>query len=68
MSAFGGLKAYFRKGAKGTEFVRAIARLALSKWHTARAMKGNNSTVSMDFIAPLRRKIRELRAQGASPV
>ncbi|HJL16656.1 MAG TPA: PrsW family intramembrane metalloprotease [Sandaracinaceae bacterium LLY-WYZ-13_1] len=66
-SAFGGLTAYFRKGAKGVEFVRAVARLALSKWHSARAMKTSTRTVSMDFIAPLRRKIRELRAQGASP-
>lgn len=68
VSAFGGLTAYFRKGALGVEFVRAVARLALSKWHSARAMRGNTRTVSMDFIAPLRRKIRELRAQGASPV
>jgi RsiW-degrading membrane proteinase PrsW (M82 family) len=66
-SAFGGLRAYFRKGSAGVEFVRAVARLALSKWHSARAMRGNTRTVSMDFIAPLRKKIRELRAQGASP-
>lgn len=66
-SAFGGLQAYFRKGPRGVEFVRAVARLALSKWHSARAMRGNKHTVSMDFIAPLRRRIRELRAQGASP-
>lgn len=67
-SAFGGLTAYFRNGSQGVEFVRAVARLALSKWHTARAMKMSSRTVSMDFIVPLRRKIRELRAQGASPV
>jgi protease PrsW len=67
-SAFGGLVAYFRKGRLGTEFVRAVARLGLSKWHSARAMRGKKHTISMDFIAPLRRKIRELRAQGASPV
>jgi RsiW-degrading membrane proteinase PrsW (M82 family) len=66
-SAFGGLTAYFRKGKKGVEFVRAVARLALSKWHTARAMKTSTRTVSMDFIQPLRRRVRELRAQGASP-
>jgi RsiW-degrading membrane proteinase PrsW (M82 family) len=68
VSAFGGLVAYWRKGSLGVEFVRAVARLALSKWHTARAMRGKQMTVSMDFIAPLRRRIRELRAQGASPV
>lgn len=66
-SAFGGLVAYFRKGSAGTEFVRAVARLALSKWHTGRAMRGRTHTVSMEFIVPLRRKIRELRARGASP-
>lgn len=66
-SAFGGLTAYARKGKPGLEFARAVARLALSKWHSARAMKGMTRTVSMDFIGPLRRRIRELRAQGASP-
>lgn len=66
-SAFGGLVAWFRKGGKGTEFVRAVARLGLSKWHTARAVRGQNKTFSMDFILPLRAKIRELRQQGASP-
>ena len=67
VSAFGGVTAYFRKGASGVEFVRTVARLALSKWHTGRAMKTSTRTVSMSFIAPLRRRIRELRAQGASP-
>lgn len=63
-SAFGGLVAWFRNGRKGTAFVRAVARLALSKWHTARALRGQNRTYSMDFILPLREQIRELRAQG----
>jgi RsiW-degrading membrane proteinase PrsW (M82 family) len=66
-SMFGGFTAYLRKGSAGTDFVRAVARLALSKWHTGRALRGKTHTVSMDFIVPLRRKIRELRAQGASP-
>lgn len=66
-SAFGGLVAWFRKGGKGTEFVRAVARLGLSKWHTARALRGQNRTFSMDFILPLRARIRELRNEGASP-
>ena len=66
-SAFGGLTAFARRGRKGSEFVRAIARLGLSKWHTARAMRGQNKTFSMDFIVPLRARIRELRQQGASP-
>lgn len=66
-SAFGGLTAFFRRGRKGSEFVRAVARLGLSKWHTARAMRGQNKTFSMDFIVPLRARIKDLRAQGASP-
>lgn len=66
-SAFGGLVAWFKKGARGTEFVRAVARLGLSKWHTARAIRGQNKTYSMDFIIPLRARIRELKQQGASP-
>jgi RsiW-degrading membrane proteinase PrsW (M82 family) len=67
-SAFGGLVAFTRRGRKGTEFVRAVARLGLSKWHTARAMKGSKNTVSMDFILPLRARIKKLRDEGASPV
>ena len=67
VSVFGGLRAYFARGGKGVEFVRAVARLALSKWHSSRAMKMSTRTVSMDFIVPLRRRIRELRAQGAAP-
>ena len=67
-SAFGGVTAYIRNGRAGVEFVRAVARLALSKWHSARAMKEIKHTVSMDFILPLRRKIKDLRARGASPV
>lgn len=66
-SAFGGLAAWFRKGRKGTEFVRTVARLGLSKWHAARALRGRQQTYSMDFILPLREKIRNLKAQGASP-
>lgn len=67
-SAFGGFLAFTRRGRKGTEFVRAVARLGISKWHTARAMKGSKSTVSMDFILPLRARIKKLRDEGASPV
>lgn len=66
-SVFGTVKALLRKGFRGQEFVRAVARLGLSKWHTARAMKGSKATVSMDFILPLRAKIRQLRQEGASP-
>jgi RsiW-degrading membrane proteinase PrsW (M82 family) len=66
-SAFGGMVAFAKKGRKGSELVRAIARLGLSKWHTARAMRGQNKTFSMDFIVPLRARIKDLKAQGASP-
>jgi RsiW-degrading membrane proteinase PrsW (M82 family) len=61
-SAFGVLRARLRHGKKGEEFVRAAARLGLSKWHSVRAMKGRQYTVSMDFIGPLRARIAELKA------
>ena len=61
--AFGVLEARMRWGRTGAEFVRACARLALSKWHSARAMRSKTETVSMGFIAPLRQRIRQLRAQ-----
>ena len=67
VSAFGGVVAYARRGSKGVEFVRAVARLSLSKWHSARAMKEVKHTVSMDFIIPLRNKVKKLRSEGASP-
>jgi hypothetical protein len=51
-------------GAAGSRFVAAAARLGLCKWHAARAMKGHKRTVSMDFIAPLRQELRELRQQA----
>ncbi|HHH11089.1 MAG TPA: PrsW family intramembrane metalloprotease, partial [Sorangium sp.] len=51
------------RGKLGAEFVAAGARLALSKWHSARAMKGRKVTVSMDFILPLRNKLKSLREQ-----
>jgi RsiW-degrading membrane proteinase PrsW (M82 family) len=60
-SAFGAVRARLRWGATGVDFVRAIARLALSKWHTSRAMDSRTHTVSYDFIVPLRQKIGELR-------
>ncbi|MDI3282344.1 PrsW family glutamic-type intramembrane protease [Polyangium sp. 15x6] len=50
------------RGAEGRAFIRAASRLALSKWHTARAMKGQKRTISADFIAPLRRELATLRA------
>ncbi|WP_437902455.1 PrsW family glutamic-type intramembrane protease [Sorangium sp. So ce327] len=49
------------RGATGRSFIRAGARLALSKWHTARALQGRNRTLSADFIGPLRQEIAQLR-------
>ncbi len=62
-SAFGILRARSRWGALGADYVRAMARLALSKWHTQRAHRSQMHTYSMEFIVPLRRRIQELRAQ-----
>jgi RsiW-degrading membrane proteinase PrsW (M82 family) len=50
-------------GAAGRRFVDAAARLALSKWHSARAVRSRNATISMDYIVPLRRQLKELREQ-----
>jgi protease PrsW len=51
------------RGATGRSFIRAGARLALSKWHTTRAMRGQKRTISADFIAPLRQEIAQLRLE-----
>lgn len=63
-SPVGRLKATFSwRGAKGRAFIRAAARLGLSKWHTARAMKGQKRTISSDFIVPLRQELARLRGE-----
>ena len=62
-SAFGLLKARMKHGRLGAEFVRAAARLALSKWHTLRAQKSQMHTYSMEFIVPLRQHLAQLRQQ-----
>ncbi len=62
-SAFGLLKARSHWGALGVEYVRAMARLALSKWHTQRAQRSQMHTYSMEFIVPLRSRVQELRSQ-----
>ena len=61
-SAFGLMQARMRHGRRGADFVRAAARLALSKWHSSRAHRSQTSTVSWEFIVPLRNQIRQLRA------
>ena len=61
-SPFGRLSCTFSwRGAEGKDFISAAGRLALSKWHTARAMKGQKRTISADFIGPLRQDIVRLR-------
>lgn len=63
-SPWGRLQCTFSwRGKEGREFIRAASRLALSKWHTARAMKGQKRTISADFIGPLRREIATIRGQ-----
>jgi protease PrsW len=63
-SPFGRLICTFSwRGAPGRKFIQAASKLALSKWHTARAMKGQKRTISADFIAPLRQQMRQHRAE-----
>jgi RsiW-degrading membrane proteinase PrsW (M82 family) len=63
-SPVGRLKCTFSwRGRPGKDFIRAGARLALSKWHTARAMKGQKRTISADFIIPMREEIKRLRGE-----
>jgi hypothetical protein len=63
-SPVGRLKCTFSwRGSTGREFIGAGARLALSKWHTARAMKGRKMTISADFIVPMRQELKRLRGE-----
>jgi len=63
-SPIGRLKALFGAGGfKMKRFVDAASRLALSKWHSARAMQGRKMTISADFIVPLRHELHKLRAE-----
>jgi len=66
-SAWGRMRAASRWGTVGRDFVRAGSKLALSKWHTARAMKDSKKTISADFIGPLRREIAQLRQRMGLP-
>lgn len=54
------------RGATGRDLIRAASRLALSKWHTARAVRGLKRTISADFVAPLRQDVIKLRTTLAS--
>lgn len=48
-------------GGLGRQFVTSAARLALSKWHASRAVRGQVRSVSMDFVVPLRQELQRLR-------
>lgn len=61
-SVWGLSRARARCGKPGVEFLRAAARLALSKWHVTRANQGQTQTISAAFIVPLRQKLASLRA------
>jgi RsiW-degrading membrane proteinase PrsW (M82 family) len=66
-SPIGRLRCTFSwRGAVGRAFIGAGARLALSKWHTARAMRGQKRTISAEFIVPLRQELARLRAELAT--
>jgi hypothetical protein len=63
-------RARVEQGPAGVEFLRAAARLALSKWHFARAAQAKKLTLSADFIVPLRQQLatyRQLAAARARP-
>lgn len=63
-SPFAHLKATFSYGgATGRRFIDAAARLGLSKWHSGRAMTMQTSTMSMQFVVPLRQELMRLRAE-----
>jgi protease PrsW len=62
-SPFGVSNARSRYGEAGANFVRAGARLALSKWHSVRAIKSSRHTVSAAFVVPLRHQLAEYRMQ-----
>lgn len=65
-SAFGLPRTWFMpRGALWRRLIRAAARLSLSKWHTARAMKGKSRTFSLERIGPLRDEVKRLKAELA---
>lgn len=62
-SAFGLVRARLRWGSAGEQLVRAAARLALSKWHAARALRLDEQSFSLELVMPLRQRIGHLRAE-----
>ncbi len=67
-SAFGRVRTYtMRRGSLWRQLIRASARLALCKWHTARAIRGKKRTFSIEYIAPLRADVKRIRAAIYAP-
>lgn len=67
-SAFGRIRTYLMpRGSLWRQLIRASARLALCKWHTARAIRGRKRTFSIEYIAPLRADVKRIRAELYAP-
>lgn len=67
-SAFGRIRTYaMPRGSLWRQLIRASARLALCKWHTARAIRGKKRTFSIEYIAPLRADVKRIRAELYAP-
>ncbi len=67
-SAFGRIRTYLMpRGSLWRQLIRASARLALCKWHTARAVRGRKRTFSIEYIAPLRADVKRIRAELYAP-
>jgi hypothetical protein len=76
ITSYGGrLKARLSwRGKAGADFVAAGARLALSKWHTARAMQGQRHAAAIGCVEPGTKAFKRrydashrARAQGSIP-
>ncbi len=65
---FGRARTYLMpKGPLWRQLIRASARLALCKWHTARAVRGKKRTFSIEYIAPLRAEVKRIRQELRGP-
>jgi len=63
-SAFSSWHATFTWGGRpARQFVGAVSRLSLSKWHSIRSAQSQTQTISGAFVAPLRQEIKRLRGE-----
>ncbi len=63
-SAFASWHATFSwGGAPARQFVGAVSRLSLLKWHSIRSAEAQTQTISGAFVAPLRQEIKRLRGE-----